>query len=265
MSIRVIVAGATGWAGGAVARAVLQDNRFSLVGAVGRRHAGQDLGEVLGQGPVGLTVSASLAEALTVPADVLVDYTHPVCVKDHVLEALAAGTQVVVGTSGLNARDFIEIEQVARRSGRGVIAAGNFSLTAALAKSFALTAARYLNAVELVDYAAAGKADAPSGTVMELAEALGPIIGQEARMPSIGVPETRGGEVAGVTVHAVRLPGYVLAFEVLFGQPDERLVIRHEAGSSAAPYVAGTLLAVERVRGVTGLVRGLDRLLFPAG
>ncbi len=265
MSIRVIVAGATGWTGGAVARAVLEDRRFALVGAVGRRHAGQDLGVALGQGAFGIKVSGTLAEALSDPADVLVDYTHPTAVKAHVLEALAAGVHAVVGTSGLNARDFAEIEEAAQRGGRGVIAAGNFSLTAALAKSFALQAARYLDAVELVDYAAAGKADAPSGTVMELAEALGPMVGGRARTPSIGVPETRGGEIAGVSVHAVRLPGYVLAFEALFGQPDERLVIRHEAGSSAAPYVAGTLLAVERVGTVTGLVRGLDHLLFPAG
>jgi 4-hydroxy-tetrahydrodipicolinate reductase len=48
----------------------------------------------------------------------------------------------------------------------------------------------------------------------------------------------------------------------IFGLPHERLAIRHDAGASAAPYVHGTLLAVRRVMQVTGLVRGLDRLLF---
>ncbi|MGC8488380.1 MAG: 4-hydroxy-tetrahydrodipicolinate reductase [Clostridia bacterium] len=263
MSIRVIVAGATGWAGGAVARAVLGDARFALVGAVGRRHAGQDLGDVFGHAPVGITVSGTLAEALQARADVLVDYTHPLSVKSHVLAALDAGVSAVVGTSGLNAGDYVEIEGRARQTGRGVIAAGNFSLTAALAKSFALTAARYLQQAELIDYASAGKPDAPSGTVLELAEALGPLVDGGARLVALGVPETRGADIGGVSVHAVRLPGYVIAFDALFGQPDERLLIRHEAGSSAAPYVAGTLLAVERVGGITGLVRGLDRLLFP--
>jgi 4-hydroxy-tetrahydrodipicolinate reductase len=49
---------------------------------------------------------------------------------------------------------------------------------------------------------------------------------------------------------------------VIFALPDERLTIRHDAGSSAAPYVAGTLLAVRRVVGRVGLTRGLDTLLF---
>ena len=38
--------------------------------------------------------------------------------------------------------------------------------------------------------------------------------------------------------------GFVIAFETLFGLPDERLTIRHDAGSGAEPYAAGTLLAV---------------------
>ena len=42
---------------------------------------------------------------------------------------------------------------------------------------------------------------------------------------------------------------------------DERLTIRHDAGSSAAPYVAGTLLAIRRVGGIKGLIRGLDALI----
>ena len=54
----------------------------------------------------------------------------------------------------------------------------------------------------------------------------------------------------------------MLAFEAIFGLPNERLTIRHDASKGAEPYVNGTLLAVRRVMQVTGLVRGLDRLLF---
>jgi 4-hydroxy-tetrahydrodipicolinate reductase len=49
--------------------------------------------------------------------------------------------------------------------------------------------------------------------------------------------------------------------EALFGLPDERLTIRHDAGASAAPYVAGTLLAIRRVNEIKGLLRGLDALI----
>jgi 4-hydroxy-tetrahydrodipicolinate reductase len=50
--------------------------------------------------------------------------------------------------------------------------------------------------------------------------------------------------------------------EIVFGLPDERLTIRHDAGTSAAPYVAGTLLAARAVTGRSGLTRGLDTLLL---
>ena len=44
--------------------------------------------------------------------------------------------------------------------------------------------------------------------------------------------------------------------------PDERLTIRHDAGSTPEPYVAGTLMAVRAAPGLVGLTRGLDTLLF---
>jgi 4-hydroxy-tetrahydrodipicolinate reductase len=53
----------------------------------------------------------------------------------------------------------------------------------------------------------------------------------------------------------------VLCVESVFGAPDERLTIRHDAGSSASPYVAGTLLAIRKVSGIRGLVRGLENLI----
>src|ERR671927_2001618 len=82
-----------------------------------------------------------------------------------------------------------------------------------------------------------------------------------------GVRETRGGAVGAPTpvqVHSVRMPSYVLSCEVVFGADNERLTIRHDAGASAAPYVAGTLLAARRVGAFVGLRRGLDAVLTEA-
>jgi 4-hydroxy-tetrahydrodipicolinate reductase len=62
-------------------------------------------------------------------------------------------------------------------------------------------------------------------------------------------------------VHSLRLPGYVIGVEAIFGAPDERLTLRHDAGSGAGPYIQGTLLAIRRVRRHVGLVRGLDRIM----
>ena len=151
-----------------------------------------------------------------------------------------------------------------RRAGLGVVAAGNFSLTAAVLMKTATEAARHLDRWEVIDFASDGKSDAPSGTARELAERLG-----EVRSPAVQVPvedvvgprEARGASIAGSQVHSVRLPSFVVSTEVVFAAPGERLTVRHDAGESPAPYVAGTMLAIRAVIGRTGLTRGLDRLL----
>lgn len=265
MAIRVCVAGATGWVGSVLVKRILESTDFSLSGAIAQTAAGQDIGTAIGRTPAGLTVSASLDEALSQPSDVLVDYTRPDTVKQRVLTALSRGVRVVIGTSGLSAQDYTEIEQAARPSRLGVIAAGNFSITAALAKHFALFAARHLPSWEIIDYAHADKPDAPSGTTIELAEELAAIRKNRIQFPierTHGRRDARGANVAGTQIHSVRLPSYVISFETVFGLPDERLTIRHDAGTGAEPYVGGTLLAVRKVMTITGLVRGLDRLLF---
>ena len=77
-----------------------------------------------------------------------------------------------------------------------------------------------------------------------------------------GRDHPRGAEVGGTRVHSVRLPSFVVSTEVVFGLPDERLTIRHDAGGSPEPYVAGTLVAVRRAPALVGVTRGLDALLL---
>ena len=137
-------------------------------------------------------------EALVPPSDVVVDYTHPAAVKGHTLTALAAGRHVVIGTSGLTADDYREIDAAARGAGKGVVAAGNFSITAALLTRFAEEAARYLADVEVIDYASATKPDVPSGTARELAErvAAARAAGSSVPVPDIiGPKEARGAAI----------------------------------------------------------------------
>lgn len=117
----------------------------------------------------------------------------------------------------------------------------------------------------MIDYAEATKPDAPSGTARELAERLGavrrPVLGRRIEETS-GPREARGATVEGTQVHSIRLPSFSLSTEVVFALPDERLLIRHDAGSSPDPYVAGTLVAIRAVGGRVGVVRGLDLLIL---
>jgi 4-hydroxy-tetrahydrodipicolinate reductase len=264
MTLKICLAGATGWAGSELARGIAASTDLNLVAAVARRHAGQKLGDVLGENALDAPIFASTDEALAKACDVFVEYTKPDSAKANILAALAQGAHVVVGTSGLTDADYAQIDAVARERGRGVLACGNFALTAVLLIKFAEMAAKIIPQWELIDYASAGKPDAPSGTVRELAARLGQVRQPRLEIPleqTVGLRETRGGTLAGSQVHALRLPGFVIGAEAIFGMPDQTLTLRHNAGSSAKPYVDGALLAIRKVPGLTGLHRGLDAVL----
>src|SRR5690242_17525765 len=143
MTVRVCIAGITGWTGSAIAPAVAEAADLELVGGVARSDPDH---------------YSTVAEALTAaPADVLVDFTNASAVKGNVLAALEHGANVVIGSSGLSAEDFDEIDAKARTCDLGVVAAGNFSLTAALLLRSAVEAARHLDTWEIIDYASAKK------------------------------------------------------------------------------------------------------------
>lgn len=262
--IKVCLAGATGWAGSALARGIAGAADLALTAAIARRDAGKKLGDVLGDPRLTCSVYASADEALAQGCDVFVEYTNPDTAKGHVLAALASGAHVVIGTSGLTEADLAEIDAAAKRTSRGVLACGNFALTAVLLQRFAEMAARVVPQWEIIDYAHDDKADAPSGTVRELAARLARVRAPEVTVPidqTVGFPQARGATLMGSQVHSVRLPGYVIGAEIIFGMTDQRLSIRHDAGASARPYVDGALLAIRKVGALTGLHRGLDTVL----
>jgi 4-hydroxy-tetrahydrodipicolinate reductase len=262
--LNVCVAGATGWAGSELARAIAKTEDLALVAAVSRSHAGKLLGDVLGDARITARVYASAAEALGAGCDVFVEYTRPDAAKANILAALAHGAHVVVGTSGLTDADYAEIDAIARSRGRAVLACGNFALTVVLLQKFAEAAARIIPQWEIIDYSHDDKPDAPSGTARELAHRLSKVRAPSPTIPvasTVGPRETRGATVAGSQVHSIRLPGYVISAEIVFGMPDQRLSIRHDSGTTARPYVDGALLAIRKVGTLTGLHRGLDAVL----
>jgi 4-hydroxy-tetrahydrodipicolinate reductase len=261
--IAICLAGATGWTGRAIADGILAAGDLELRSAVARKAAGSDLGDALGRPPCGVPVHAAVTEALD-GVDVLIDFTSHDAALANAHAALERGVDVVIGASGLTGEDFAGIDAAARAHDAGAVAAGNFSLTAAMAAAGALLAARHIPHWEVIDYASATKPDVPSGTARELGERLAAV-----RRPELGRPleeihgpvEARGATVDGVQIHSIRLPSFVVSTEIVFALPDERLTIRHDAGGTPEPYVAGTLLAARAVRGRVGLTRGLDVLL----
>ena len=258
--IRVCLAGATGAVGRALVPAVLRSKDMRLVGAVSRSQAGRALGGVLGFPRLPLIISGSVKEALQNGTDVLVDFTSPTAVKSNVLQAIERGVHVVIGTSGLTYDDYAEIDRLARKRKVGVLAGGNFALSAVLMQRFALTAARVMPSWEIIEYASEAKPDAPSGTTRELAYSLSKVRSPRVKIPigrTLGQKESRGASMRGSQVHSIRLPGFVSRVDAIFGDENERLIITHEAQADQRPYVRGVLMSVRKVSSWVGLKQGL--------
>ena len=262
---RVCFAGVTGWTAPPILAAIDAADDLTLTAGVSRSAAGQKLSLVTTSTSDG-KVYATVTDALDAgEVDVLVDYTSAAAVKGNVWTAVRAGVHTVIGSSGLTADDYTELDRLARDQGVGVIAAGNFSIQAAVLQQAAMRAVAYLHRWEIIDYASAGKPDVPSGTARELAETLGAVRTPISAVPLAelyGPPEARGAEVAGSRVHSVRLPSFAVSTEIVFGGTGERLVMRHDTGETPDPYVGGTLLAIRRVAETPGVRRGLGSLLF---
>ncbi len=280
--LRVMVVGACGKMGRQVVTAVSRQDDLELVGAVNRSHAGEDVGVIAGIGPIGVTVNPDFDSALTRPKpDVMVDFAHPDGLAGRIRTAIYAGVHPVVGTTGLTQAEVDEIRDFAKQYGLGAVIAPNFAVGALLMMRFAEIAAGYFTNAEIIELHHDRKLDSPSGTAIKTAEMMaarrsaGATLQTTVEMPaasSVTVPETakkpiekirgaRGGELAGIHIHSVRLPGFVAHQEVILGNPGETLTIRHDSIDRES-FMPGVLLAVRKVVGLREVVYGLESLVF---
>ena len=132
----------------------------------------KDLNDILNLSMIKYSGFRDIEEALTVPCDVLVDYTKPDIAKHQVITAIHKGVNVVVGTSGLSDADYAEISTIADQHQQSVLAVGNFAIGVVLLNKFAEMAAKYIPHWEIIDYASDRKIDSPSGSTLELANRL---------------------------------------------------------------------------------------------
>ena len=272
--MRVGVLGATGRMGRTACKAVLDDPELELVAAVGHATGvGHKLRELVPEAPADLTVSGSLADLLSSEVEVVVDFSAPEATVAAAETVLPEGVHLVSGTTGL---DQEAMERLARLAGGeesgNAVWAPNFALGAVLAMHFADLAARYYPTAEVIELHHAAKADAPSGTALRTArriaaarrDAPAAAAGPAGQAPPVAGKElvagARGGDVEGVRVHAVRLPGLVAHQEVLFGGASELLTIRHDSFDRAS-FMPGLLMAVRAVPLRPGLTVGLEPLL----
>jgi len=245
-ALRVGVIGARGRMGSEVCQAVDAAEDLDLVAAVGGR-------EWL----------FSLADA---GSQVVVDFTHPDVVMEHIRFCVDQNIHAVVGTSGIGDDQAAQIRHwLALKPEIGVMVVPNFAIGAVLTARFARQAARFFESAELIERHHAGKVDAPSGTAIATARGIAAARG-EAGLGSVPDATTleaagaRGNVVDGIHVHSVRLPGLVAHQEVMFGSSGETLTIRHDSLHRSS-FMPGVLTAVRGIADRPGMTLGLEQLL----
>lgn len=263
--VRVAVAGAAGRMGRNVVKAVHEDPGTTLVAAVDVNCGGQDAGELAGAGTTGVLVTSDLDTALRASeAEVLVDFTRADIAYMNARTALEAGVSPVIGTTGMSAEQLAELARLAEERKVGAFLAPNFAIGAVLMMLFARQAAKYMPDVEIIELHHEKKIDAPSGTAMRTIELIlegrGEGMAIRPAKEEFKVEGARGGDVEGVHVHSVRLPGYVAHQECIFGGLGQTLSLRHDSIDRVS-FMPGVVLSCKRVRGLHGLVVGLEHLL----
>lgn len=268
--ILVVVNGACGKMGREVIKAVAQAEDMTLVGAVDRNPElmGQDIGEVVGIGPLEIPVThdleATLVMAQSEGAPVMVDFTHPKSVYESVRAAIAYGVRPVVGTTGLSNDQIYSLAEFAEKASMGCLIIPNFSIGVVLMQQAAVRAAQYFDHVEIIELHHNQKAEAPSGTALLTAQMLAeanqnfnPALVEETEL----MAGARGSSTPeGIRIHSVRLPGLIAHQEMIFGSPGQIYTLRHDT-SDRASFMPGVLLCIRRIGALKSLIYGLDKLL----
>lgn len=246
MSIPVIIMGAKGRMGSTLVRLATESEHFTLVGVVERAEFSAGL-EFLGC-PVATTLAALLPAC---PGAVVIDFTAPEVSLATARLAATSGNSVVIGTTGLNARQVAELEGLAAKT--PIFWSPNMSIGVNALVRILPALERILGEaydMEITEIHHHHKKDAPSGTAVKLAQVLAQSrgwnldeVGNYGRQGIVGArPEKELG------VHALRGGDVVGDHTVYFFGPGERIEVTHRA-HSRENFARGALRAAAWLAG----------------
>lgn len=246
--MKLIMNGALGRMGRRIVALAAQDPDCTVAGAVDTERIGEDIGEIVGTGKLGVYITDDLSAAVQ-NADVVIDFTWPDIIMRTAEICGSAGISLVVGTTGLKGEDRARFERLVAPI--PCVLAPNMSVGVNLLFKLAAETAAILGEgydVEITEVHHRHKKDAPSGTANRLAEIIAEVLGRdlasEARYGRQGITgERTAGEIG---IHALRIGDVVGEHTVSFGTPGERIELVHRA-QSRDTFARGALRAAKFV------------------
>ncbi len=251
--MRIAVTGAAGRMGRTLIQAVVNDHELELGAAIERQdrpEIGQDAGELIGAGNLGVAVVDAVAVAVE-QFETLIDFTVPEATLAAVDVCRAAGRAMVIGTTGFDPAGLARIRQSAQTI--PVLMAPNMSIGVNLVFRLVEQAARVLGDgvdIEVVEAHHRHKIDAPSGTAVRLGEILADTLGRDlAEVAEYGRQgETGARDRRTIGFSVLRGGDIVGEHSVLFIGEGERIEITHRA-NSRMNFAQGALRAAKFLAG----------------
>ncbi len=244
----IVVTGASGRMGQMLVREILANPGARLHACVERAgHAwvGQDIGQAMGGGAVGVKVTDDALQAFA-GAQGVIDFTSPTATVEFAALAAQARAVHVIGTTGLEKAHLDKIAAAARHA--TIIRAGNMSLGVNLLTRLTQTVAKALDAdwdIEVVEAHHRMKVDAPSGTALMLGQAAADGRGVDLETARVsGRDGITGARASGsIGFSAIRGGDIVGEHDVIFAAMGERIVLRHIA-TDRSIFARGAMKAV---------------------
>jgi 4-hydroxy-tetrahydrodipicolinate reductase len=253
--MRLLIVGAAGRMGLAIARETLASPDLRVVGAIdhaGSPAQGRDLGTLAGVAAFGVTVGADLAatlgDAATRP-DVVIDFSSPAATAGHLATCAEQGVALLVGTTGLDAGVEAAVAKAAARV--PVLVAPNTSVGVTLLIELVRAAARALPAghdIEIIEAHHPAKRDSPSGTALALGRAAAQ--GRGVDWDAVRLPADRAGPrpEGGIGFAVLRGGDTVGEHEVRFLADGEVVTLGHRA-TDRSIFARGALEAARWLSG----------------
>ncbi len=197
----------------------------------GHDRLGDDIGEICGDGPFGVQLTADI-DAAADDFDVLIDFTIADATAQNIDACKRHGKKMVIGTTGLSDQQKADLATAAHHI--PVVFAPNYAIGVNVTFKLAEITASILGDdvdIEIIEAHHRHKVDAPSGTALGLGEAVASALGRKLGEVSAygrgGVTGERMRDQIGF--HSLRAGEIVGDHTVLFAAEGERLELTHRA------------------------------------
>lgn len=235
--INILLSGACGKMGNAVARCVKEDDSLKII-------AGVDKAEMLCDFPIFKSF-----DNVNVKPDVIIDFSN-VAVLDSLLDfAIKNDVAAILATTGYNAEQIAKIKDASTKI--PVFFTANMSLGVNLLCSLARSAAKILGGnfdVEIIEKHHNQKLDAPSGTALMLANAVNEVFDDKYNYEYDRHSKRQKRSKSEIGIHAIRGGTIVGEHDVIFAGHDEVITLSHAAQSKEV-FAAGAVKAAKFIVG----------------